>query len=161
MVSAVAGGTGFHYGHTHKGSPLGCAVGLAVLEETIGRGLIAQAEETGEYLRAQLSGLMQRVPIVGDVRGRGLLNAIEIVANQETRAMLPRDLDVIGDVKALALVEGLLIYGRRSHGGRYGDWIMMTPPLIATKADVDVIVDALGRALIAYADRLVRQRKLS
>jgi adenosylmethionine-8-amino-7-oxononanoate aminotransferase len=156
MVAAVATRQGFHYGHTHKGSPLGCAVGLAVLRETLERGLVAQAERTGAYLRQRLAELMRTVPIVGDVRGMGLLNAVEIVAHPATKAMLPRDLDVIGDVKRLALEQGLLIYGRRSHGGRYGDWLMMTPPLIATAADVDVIVESLGRALVRYTDQLVR-----
>jgi adenosylmethionine-8-amino-7-oxononanoate aminotransferase len=64
---------------------------------------------------------------------------------------------VIADVKTFALEQGLLIYGRRSHGGRYGDWIMMTPPLIATQSDIDAIVAGFDAALSAYADRLARQ----
>ena len=106
MVAAVAEKPGFHYGHTHKGSPLGCAVGLAVLSETLERGLVANAEATGAYLRQRLSALMPKIPILGDVRGKGLLNAIEIVADQATKAMLPRELDVIGDIKAIALEQG-------------------------------------------------------
>jgi adenosylmethionine-8-amino-7-oxononanoate aminotransferase len=157
MAAAVASASGFHYGHTHKGSPLGCAVGLAVLRETLGQDLPAHAEATGEYLRARLRELMAHSPIVGDVRGRGLLNAVEIVADPATKAMLPRALDVIADVKTFALEQGLLIYGRRSHGGRYGDWIMMTPPLIATQSDIDAIVAGFDAALSAYADRLARQ----
>ena len=117
---------------------------------------MARAEATGAHLRGRLRELMARSPLVGDVRGRGLLNAVEIVADPATKAMLPRSLDVIGDIKALALERGLLIYGRRSHGGRYGDWIMMTPPLIATGADADVIVDGFAATLAAYADRLAR-----
>lgn len=156
MVEAVAPKPGFHYGHTYKGSPLGCAIGLAVLEETLERDLIGNAARVGPYLRERLTGLMAEIPILGDVRGLGLLNAIEIVADQATKAMLPRDLDVIGDIKAIALEKGLLIYGRRSHGGRYGDWLMMTPPLIATPADVDVIVDGVAASLREYADRLAR-----
>ena len=160
MVAAVAEKPGFHYGHTHKGNPLGCAVGLAVLEETVDGGLVARAEATGAYLRERLSALMAEIPILGDVRGRGLLNAIEIVADQETKAMLPRELDVIGDLKTIALTKGLLIYGRRSHGGRYGDWLMMTPPLIATPADIDTIVEGVAATLRDYADKLVRDGHL-
>jgi adenosylmethionine-8-amino-7-oxononanoate aminotransferase len=157
MVEVVASRGGFHYGHTHKGSPLGCAVGLAVLEETVDRGLIARAEATGAYLRQRLSALMPEIPILGDVRGRGLLNAAEIVADQATKAMLPRDVDVIGDLKTIALGNGLLIYGRRSQGGRYGDWLMMTPPLIAEPADIDMVVDGVAASLREYTARLVRQ----
>lgn len=161
MVAAVAENPGFHYGHTHKGSPLGCAVGLAVLEETLDRGLVAQAESTGAYLRERLTGLMNRIPILGDVRGKGLLNAIEIVADQSSRAMLPRELDVIGDIKAIAHRKGLLIYGRRSHGGKYGDWLMMTPPLIATPADIDVIVNGIAASLTDYQEQLAREGRLA
>jgi adenosylmethionine-8-amino-7-oxononanoate aminotransferase len=161
MVAAVAGAAGFHYGHTHKGSPLGCAVGLAVLQETIDRGLMANAEASGAYLRERFTALMSSIPILGDVRGRGLLNAIEIVADQATKTMLPRELDVIGDIKAIALEKGLLIYGRRSHGGKFGDWLMMTPPLIATTADIDVIVDGIAAALGDYVRTLARQGHLA
>lgn len=157
MVEAVASHGGFHYGHTHKGCPLACSVALAVLDETLDRGLVPQAEDTGAYLRGQLAELMAQIPILGDVRGKGLLNAIEIVADQATKAMLPREIDVIGDLKAIGLTRGLLIYGRRSHGGRYGDWLMMTPPLIATRADIDVIVARVADMLRDYTDRLVRQ----
>ena len=157
MVAAVAKHGGFHYGHTNKGSPLGCAVALAVLEETLDRGLVARAESTGAYLRERLAALVRGIPILGDVRGLGLLNAIEIVADQTTKAMLPRDLDVIGDLKTIALAKGLLIYGRRSHGGRYGDWLMMTPPLIAVPADIDVIVAGIADTLREYVDRLARR----
>ena len=156
----MAARPGFHYGHTHKGSPLGCAVGLAVLQETLDRDLIGNAATVGAYLRERLTALMAQIPILGDVRGLGLLNAMEIVADQETRAMLSRDLDVIGDLKSIALEKGLLIYGRRSHGGIYGDWLMMTPPLIATPADVDVIVEGMAATLREYTAQLTRKNML-
>jgi adenosylmethionine-8-amino-7-oxononanoate aminotransferase len=154
LVEAVVGAGGFHIGHTHKAHPLACAVGLAVLEETLERKLVARAEEVGNYLRAALGDLCKQSAIIGDVRGMGMLNAIEIVANVETRAMLPRNLDVIGRLQALALEEGLLIYGRRTHGGKFGDWLMITPPLIASTADIDDIVAALARALGNYEREL-------
>jgi adenosylmethionine-8-amino-7-oxononanoate aminotransferase len=156
MVAAVADAQGFHYGHTYKGNPLGCAVALAVLQETLERGLAGQAVNVGAYLRERLSALMPDIPILGDVRGRGQLNAIEIVADRHTKAMLPREIDVIGELKAIAFAKGLLIYGRRSHGGKYGDWLMMTPPLIAERSDVDEIVDGVAATLTEYATRLHR-----
>jgi 4-aminobutyrate aminotransferase-like enzyme len=129
-------------------------VGLAVLEETVEGKLIARAEEVGAHLRTKLDALRQRSAIVGDVRGLGMLNAIEIVANKETRAMLPRQLDVIGSLQTQARAEGLLIYGRRTHGGKFGDWLMITPPLIATTTDIDEIVEGLARALKSYEAEL-------
>ena len=154
LVDAVADAGGFHVGHTHKAHPLACAVGLAVLDVTMEERLIEMAAATGEYLRAQLRGLQQGNPFIGDVRGLGMLNAIEIVADQDSKRMLPRELDVIGRVQALAREEGLLIYGRRTHAGRFGDWIMVAPPLIATRADVDEIVAGLGLCLARYQREL-------
>ncbi len=154
LVDAVAGAGGFHVGHTHKAHPLACAVGLAVLAETVESGLIDRARDNGLYLRSRLETLKARSAIVGDVRGLGMLNAMEIVADRETKRMLPRELDVIGRIQALAREAGLLIYGRRTHAGRFGDWIMVAPPLIATQADIDEIVEALGHCLVAYQQEL-------
>jgi adenosylmethionine-8-amino-7-oxononanoate aminotransferase len=154
LVDAVVGAGGFHIGHTHKAHPLACAVGLAVLEETIDRKLVARAEEVGTYLRARLDDLRKTSAIIGDVRGMGMLNSMEIVADSTTRSMLPRQLDVIGRLQALALDEGLLIYGRRTHGGKFGDWLMITPPLIASTSDIDEIVAALTRAFANYEREL-------
>jgi adenosylmethionine-8-amino-7-oxononanoate aminotransferase len=154
LVDPVVGAGGFHIGHTHKAHPLACAVGLAVLEETVEKNLVARADEVGTYLRGKLDALRKTSPLVGDVRGLGMLNAIEIVADPESRAMLPRHLDVIGSIQALARAEGLLIYGRRTHGGKFGDWLMITPPLIATTADIDEIVTGLTQALSAYEREL-------
>jgi adenosylmethionine-8-amino-7-oxononanoate aminotransferase len=155
LVDEVVRAGGFHFGHTHKGHPLACAVGLAVLEETVDRELIELANPLGANLRASLNRLKAENFIVGDVRGLGLLNAIEIVADPATKAMLPRSLDVIGRIQAIARAEGFLIYGRRSHGGKFGDWIMVTPPLIATSADIDAIVTGLARTLRTYRDELI------
>jgi adenosylmethionine-8-amino-7-oxononanoate aminotransferase len=161
LVDVVVHAGGFHFGHTHKGHPLACAVGLAVLEETLDRGLIERANRLGEGLRASLRKLKAETSIIGDVRGLGLLNAIEIVADPATKAMLPRSLDVIGRIQAIARAQGLLIYGRSSHGGKFGDWILVTPPLIATWADIDEIVAGLARTLRRYRAELAAAGLLS
>ena len=161
MVETVAETGGFYYGHTYKSSPLGCAVGLAVMEEVLERDLVNAAERTGAHLRARLDGLMQESAIIGEVRGKGLLNAIEIVADKSTKAMLPRGRDVPREISELALAEGLLLYARRTAGGAFGDWLMMTPPLIAEVGDVDEIVDRLGRVLRRYEQSLRSERLLT
>lgn len=161
LVDAVAGAGGFHVGHTHKAHPLACAVGLAVLAETVERGLIDRARDNGAYLRLRLEALKQQNRIVGDVRGLGMLNAVEIVAAREGKRMLPRGLDVVGRIQSLARDHGLLIYGRRTHAGRFGDWIMVAPPLIATPADIDEIVAGLTCCLAQYQDELARSGSLS
>jgi adenosylmethionine-8-amino-7-oxononanoate aminotransferase len=154
MIDAVVGAGGFHIGHTYKAQPLACAVGLAVLEVTEDEKLIERALDVGAYLRERLAQVQRDNPILGNVRGLGMLNAIEIVADPATKAMLPRNLDVIGRLQAIARSRGLLIYGRRTHAGRFGDWLMVTPPLVATRADIDEIVEGLAATLRAYRDEL-------
>ena len=156
LVDAVVGAGGFHIGHTHKAHPLACAVGLAVLDVTLEDGLIRNAHVMGERLRERLTQLQGELAIVGNVRGLGLLNAIEIVADPASKDMLPRELDVIGRLQAIARERGLLIYGRRTHGGRFGDWLMVTPPLIASPADIDEIAEGLAATLRSYRDELHR-----
>jgi len=103
---------------------------------------------------------MQESAIIGEVRGKGLLNAIELVADRKAKAMLPRTRDIPKEISDLALREGLLLYARRTAGGMYGDWLMMTPPLIATVEDVDEIVDRLARVLHTYEGELRRANLL-
>jgi adenosylmethionine-8-amino-7-oxononanoate aminotransferase len=154
MAQTVTESGGFHLGHTYKANPLACAVGLAVIRETVEQDLPARAAQSGEYLRAQLCELQKAIPIIGDVRGLGLFNAIEIVADQKTRAMFPRARDVPKELSQLALQNGLLIYARRTFGGRFGDWLMMTPPLIVTTPQMDELVERLGTTLRAYQEQL-------
>ena len=156
MAQVVVENGGFHLGHTYKANPLACSVGLAVLRETLEQDLPARAAQSGDYLRARLLELQKDFPIIGDVRGMGLFNAIEFVADPGTKAMFPREWDIAKELSQLALQEGLLIYARRTFGGRFGDWLMMTPPLIVSKAEVDELVERLGATLSRYQKQLHR-----
>ena len=156
MAQVVVENGGFHLGHTYKANPLACTVGLAVLRETLEQDLPARAAQSGDYLRARLLELQKDFPIIGDVRGMGLFNAIEFVADPGTKAMFPREWDIAKELSQLALQEGLLIYARRTFGGRFGDWLMMTPPLIVSKAEVDELVERLGATLSRYQQQLHR-----
>jgi 4-aminobutyrate aminotransferase-like enzyme len=156
MVQAVVGAGGFHLGHTQKASPLACAVSLAVLRELVERKLIANAEAMGTLLRRRLEEMKAEIPIIGDVRGLGLMNGIEFVADAETKAMLPRQIDVPKDISRIAMEKGLLLYARRTAGGRFGDWIMVAPPLIATRDQIEELVDLLRATLLEYQSRLRR-----
>lgn len=154
MVDAVVAAGGFHLGHTYKASPLGCAVGLAVLQELREQDLMSRALEQGEYLRKRLVSLQSSISILGDVRGIGQLNAIELVSDQATKARMSASLDVQAEIKRLGMKEGLLIYARRTSFGEFGDWLMMTPPLIATREDIDILVERLEKVLRTYQDDL-------
>ena len=138
--------TGFNLSHTFNANPIACAAGVAVIDEVVDHDLMGNAERMGERLRAGLEGLKERSPLVGDVRGRGLLNGVELVADRETqRARSAPDVDP-GDVAPRhATRHGILLYARRQNGGRFGDWSVIAPPLIVTEAEVDEIVERLGR----------------
>lgn len=154
MTQAVVATGGFHLGHTYKANPLACAVGLAVVRETVEQDLAGRAARTGELLRARLRKLQREFPFVGDVRGLGMFNAIEIVADPETKAMFPRERDIPKEISRLALQEGLLIYARRTYGGRYGDCIMVTPPLTISAEELEELVERFGATLRAFQDQL-------
>ena len=157
MVDAVVAAGGFAHGFTYFANPLSCAIGAAVLEELVAHDLMGNAARMGERLRARLDAVAARSPIVGDVRGRGLLLAMELVADKAEKRMIPLPLLAPFRVQALGLQHGLAIYCRRTGGGAHGDWIMVTPPLIVTEAEVDELATRLQATLDAYAAELREQ----
>lgn len=154
MADAVVGAGGFMHGFTYFANPLSCAVGDAVLAELVERDLMGNAARMGARLRSRLEAMMARCPIVGDVRGRGLLLAVELVADQASRRMIPLPLMAPYRVQALGMEHGLALYCRRTGGGAYGDWLMVTPPLIVDEAEVDELAERLEATLAAYAAEL-------
>jgi adenosylmethionine-8-amino-7-oxononanoate aminotransferase len=151
LVEPVLDAGGFLHGYTYAGNPLACAAGLAVLAEIDRQDLIANAATRGESLLRRLEGLKDRFPFVGDVRGKGLLTALELVADRETMAVLPPELNAHARVVELAYERGLIVYSRRTRGGREGDHIMVCPPMIVTEAQLDELVGMLAAALAAFA----------
>ncbi len=155
MVADVANGGGFMHGHTYSGNPLSCAIGFAALTEVVERDLAANAQRMGALLKGKLEALAARSPLIGDVRGKGLLCAIEIVADKATKAMTPLEHNAPARIQQLALDQGLSVYCRRTNGGRDGDWVMVSPPLIAEPEHIDEIIEGLERTLRVLADELV------
>lgn len=147
IVEAVLDRGSYPHGFTYAGNPLACAAGLAVIDEIERQGMMANAVAMGDLLRRRLEALMQRYEIIGDVRGMGLLQAFELVSDRATRAPLPKPLDAYDRLVEAAYDEGLIIYARRSRGGHEGDHFIVAPPMIVTPAQVDEIMEKLGRAL--------------
>ena len=151
IVDAVMAAGGFLHGFTYAGNPLACATGLAVIDEIERQGMMGNAERVGGYLKAQLTGLTDRFPFIGDVRGMGMLLAMEFVADPVTRAPLPPAMKAHERVVEAAYGRGLIIYSRRSRGGFSGDHVLVCPPMITTPDQVDEIAGRLGDALAAFA----------
>ena len=150
IVEAVMAGGGFVHGFTYAGNPLACAAGCAVLDQIEAHDLTGNAAGMGEKLAARLNGLMQRYPLIGDVRGKGLLMAFELMADRNTKAPLPSDLNAHARLVDIAYDNGLIIYSRRTRGGTSGDHFLVCPPMIVDEAQLDDITERLDRALASY-----------
>jgi adenosylmethionine-8-amino-7-oxononanoate aminotransferase len=157
MAEDLAAKGGFSAGFTYYANPLSCAVASAVLDEVIERDLIANAAARGAQMRARLEAIAAGSRIVGDIRGKGLLMAIELVADKDTQRMIPPEKNAPERLKAIGLEHGLMLYGRRTAGGAWGEWLMVSPPLIVTAAEVDDIADRLAAALGQYEEELMRE----
>ena len=147
MVEAVMAAGGFVHGFTYAGNPLACAAGCAVLDQIAEHDLVGNAARMGDRLAERLKGLMQRYPLIGDVRGKGLLTAFELMADRAGKAPLPAAWDAHSRLVDIAYENGLIIYSRRSRGGISGDHFLVCPPLIVTEGQLDEITDILDRSL--------------
>jgi len=156
MVEPVLDAGGFIHGYTYAGNPLACAAGNAVLDELFERDLMVNAERMGQTLRQRLHALAERHPLIGDVRGKGLLLAIELVADRATMEPLPPRAMAAYRLTELAFERGLILYWRRTRGGDRGDHIMVCPPLIVTEAQLDELIGTLDDSLTALARELER-----
>jgi len=154
LADAVVAAGGFLHGFTYFANPLSSAVGAAVLDELVERDLMGNAARMGGLLRSKLVALAERSPLIGDVRGRGLLLMIELVADKATKAMLPPETMAPYRVQAIGLEHGLALYCRRTAGGAYGEWLPITPPLTITEAEVDELVKRLEATLATFAREL-------
>lgn len=150
IVEAVMGAGGFIHGFTYAGNPLACAAGCAVLEQIEAHDLIGNAARMGDRLADRLNGLMQRYPLIGDVRGKGLLTAFELMADRGSKAPLPTSLNAHARLVDIAYDNGLIIYSRRTRGGTSGDHFLVCPPMIVDESQLDEITDMLDRSLASY-----------
>ena len=156
VYDAIAKGSGFfQHGHTYLGHPVATAAALAVLQEVLERDLVTQARERGVFLQQELRMRFAQHPHVGDIRGRGLFQGLELVANRETKQPFAPELGLAAKLKKAAFAEGLLCYpmpGTRD--GREGDHILLAPPFIATEEELGQVVDVLERAIDTVVSNL-------
>ena len=151
IVEPVLDAGGFIHGFTYAGNPLACAAGLAVLGEIESQGLTAHAEKAGAHLKKRLQELMQRYDFIGDVRGMGLLLALELVSDRGSLRPLPKALNAHDRLVEIAYQKGLIIYSRRTRGGLEGDHFLICPPMITTLEQIDELVALLADSLELFA----------
>jgi len=151
IVDALRDGSGaFQHGHTYLGHPMACAAALAVQRVIREDNLLDRARTMGELLEQRLTERFGNHHHVGDIRGRGLFRAIEIVADRASKAPFDPALKVHARIKRAALERGLACYpaGGTVDGVR-GDHVLLAPPYIASAGEIDMIVDRLGAAVDA------------
>ncbi|MDZ7759848.1 MAG: aminotransferase class III-fold pyridoxal phosphate-dependent enzyme [Desulfovermiculus sp.] len=127
IVDPILAGGGFMHGFTSAGNPMACAVGLEVLKILKDQDLVINARERGEELLSGLRELAQRHPIIGQVRGKGLLTAIELVQDWETHRPFPPEKGMNSLLTKEAARQGLIIYPRRPINGLRGDHVTHRP----------------------------------
>jgi len=151
ITAALSAGSGFfQHGHTYIGHPVACAAALAVQEVIERNDLLAAVRRQGAGLRERLSSAFGDHPHVGDVRGRGLFMALELVENRDAKEPFDPALKLHARVKAEAMARGLMVYPMGGTiDGRRGDHVLLAPPFIVTDAELDEIVARLASALDA------------
>jgi adenosylmethionine-8-amino-7-oxononanoate aminotransferase len=151
VYAAFSEGSGaFLNGHTYSAHAIACAASLAVQQVIREERLLNRVREAGCYLRNCLAERFERHRFVGDVRGRGLLMAIELVADRGSKTSFDPAQQLSVRVKAEAFERGLLVYpGSGTVDGRRGDHVLLAPPYNVTNSELDTIVDRLALALDA------------
>lgn len=146
-------GTGhFVHGHTYAGNPLSCGIAQKVMEIVEREGYVANSAQQGEYLFSKMQELYQ-YPIVGDIRGKGLMIGIELVKHPGTKEPFQVSDNVKGILTNKCLEHGLVIYpGGGSVDGVRGDHALIAPPINITKEEVDALYDALEKGIKATCD---------
>jgi len=141
----MAAPDGFPFGHTFSGNPVGCAVAAESIRVLRDEGLVDRAAVLGERLRRGLEAIADGSPQIGQVRGRGLLQGVELVADRTSLDPLPG-----GSTRltALAREQALMIYSCPTPlGPRVVESVLLAPPLTATDRDVDDILERLALAV--------------
>jgi adenosylmethionine-8-amino-7-oxononanoate aminotransferase len=151
VFDAFAKGSGvFQHGHTYLNHPVACAAALAVQTVIKRDDLLANVRRQGEHLARRLRERFGNHPYVGDIRGRGLFQALEFVTDRGTKAPFEPKLKLHARVKKEAMARGLLVYpsGGTIDGAR-GDHALIAPPFIVRESEIDTIVERLGDAVDA------------
>ncbi len=151
IYGAIRDGSGFfQHGHTYMGHPTACAAALAVQSEIEERNLLENVRSKGDALADALTARFGNHPYVGDIRGRGLFRALELVADRGSKDPLDPELQIHAKIKKQAMARGLICYpGGGTIDGKRGNHILLAPPFIIEEAHIGEIVDKLDDAMQA------------
>ncbi|HZA66893.1 MAG TPA: aspartate aminotransferase family protein [Geminicoccaceae bacterium] len=151
IYDAIVAGSGFfQHGHTYMAHPTACAAALAVQEAIVEEQLLGRVRMQGARLRELLGERLGAHPHVGDIRGRGLLMGLELVADRATRRPFAPERRLHARIKAEAMARGLMCYPNAGTiDGIRGDHVLLAPPYVVSDAELELIVERLAAAIDA------------
>jgi L-2,4-diaminobutyrate transaminase len=141
----------FAHGYTYSAHPLAAAAGLANLDIIERENLVAQADQVGNYFQQKLREAVADHPLVGEVRGIGLVAAVELVKDKATKEPFPLDLKLGLRMAQLCMAAGLIIRALPQATA-----LSFSPPLVITRAECDEMIVVFSRALNQLTDEIVR-----
>jgi putrescine aminotransferase len=149
VADALIGGGGeFFHGFTHSGNPVSCAVAVAALNVMRSEGIVERVrDEIAPYFAGAWASLADH-PIVGEARSVGLLGALELVSDKATRVRFPESKSVGETCRDTSVEQGLVMRHVRNS-------MIVAPPLVITKAQVDELADKARRTLDVTARKMV------
>jgi len=141
-------GSAFQHGHTYMAHPIACAAALTVQSIIRRDKLIERVRTLGDRLEAGLRTALGQHPHVGDIRGRGLLQGVEIVKDRDSKEPFNPALNVHARLKAAAMERGLACYpSGGTADGLLGDHVLLAPPFISEFEHIDLIVEILADSI--------------
>ncbi|MBW8896923.1 MAG: aspartate aminotransferase family protein [Massilia sp.] len=151
LIDQLREGSGsFQHGHTYLGHPVAAAAALAVQKVIERDDLLAQVRQRGEFFRRALREAFGGHEHVGDIRGRGLFLALELVQDRATKAPFAPARKLHAAIKNEAMARGLMVYPMGGTiDGQHGDHVLLAPPFIASEGDLNEIVSRLQDAVDA------------
>ena len=149
IIAELERGSGaFQHGHTYVGHAVACAAALAVQEIIEQEGLVERVACVGDVLAERMRDRFGNHPHVGDIRGRGLMRALELVEDRTDKRPFPAAAKLWSRVKAAAMAEGLICYpSGGTADGTNGDHVLIAPPYTVSAGELDELVRRLDRAL--------------
>ncbi len=158
IFEAILSGSGFfQHGHTYMAHPTACAAALAVQETIAEEQLLGRVRLQGARLRELLIERFGDHPQIGEIRGRGLFQGLEFVADRASKRPFAPELRLNARIKAEAMARGLLCYPMGGTiDGRRGDHLLLAPPFIVTDDQLEQIVERLDQAIGAAVETALR-----
>jgi adenosylmethionine-8-amino-7-oxononanoate aminotransferase len=155
MTPILKGSKSIMSGHTYSANPQSAAVALAVLDYIETHKLVEKVKENGDYLFQKLEVVAMKGDMIGEVRGKGLMVGIEFVADAKTKRPFSTNTTVTSKVVEKARNKGLLIYpASAGKDGAHGDAVIISPPFVITKQEIDQLVTIFEETILEIQSKL-------